>query len=152
MLLIYQSCDDKRKEAAPMPNKTALLKIILLYLLCFAYIWAMDMAEFVVFASDYHQFVIAEGVLKIIFYMAVILLVYFISQEKTGRIFDLILLFIPAAMFIFSRFAVFVLEYIGAGSFWDILKYIMLNGDTFAFVGAAILCGLILKYVNKKQY
>ena len=67
-----------------MPNKTALLKIILLYLLCFAYIWAMDMAEFVVFASDYHQFVIAEGVLKIIFYMAVILLVYFISQEKTG--------------------------------------------------------------------
>ena len=134
-----------------MPNRTALLKIILLYLLCFAYIWAMDMAEFVVFASDYHQFVIAEGVLKIIFYMAVILLVYSISRDKHNKIVDLLLLFIPAVIFIFSRFAVFVLEYIGAGSFWDILKYIMLNCDTFAFVGAAILCGLILKYVNKKQ-
>lgn len=134
-----------------MPNKTALLKIILLYLLCFAYIWAMDMAEFVVFASDYRQFVIAEGVLKIIFYMAVILLVYSISRDKHNKIIDLLLLFIPAVIFIFARFAVFVLEYIGAGSFWDILKYIMLNGDTFAFVGAAILCGLILKYLNKKQ-
>lgn len=134
-----------------MPNRTALLKIILLYLLCFAYIWAMDMAEFVVFASDYHQFVIAEGVLKIIFYMAVILLVYSISRDKHNKLFDLLLLFIPAVIFIFARFAVFVLEYIGAGSFWNILKYIMLNGDTFAFVGAAILCGLILKYVNKKQ-
>ena len=134
-----------------MPNKTALLKIILLYLLCFAYIWAMDMAEFVVFASDYHQFVIAEGVLKIIFYMAVILLVYSISRDKHNKIVDLLLLFIPAVIFIFARFAIFVLEYIGAGSFWNILKYIMLNGDTFTFVGAAILCGLILKYVNKKQ-
>ena len=135
-----------------MLNKTALIKIILLYLLCFAYIWAMDMAEFVEFASDYHQFVIAEGVLKIIFYMAVILLVYSISRDKHNKIVDLLLLFIPAVIFIFSRFAVFVLEYIGAGSFWDILKYIMLNGDTFAFVGAAILCGLLLKYLNKKQY
>lgn len=135
-----------------MPNKTALIKIILLYLLCFAYIWAMDMAEFVVFASDYHQFVIAEGVLKIIFYMAVILLVYSISRDKHNKLFDLLLLFIPAVIFIFARFAIFVLEYIGAGSFWNILKYIMLNGDTFAFVGAAILCGLILKYLNKKQY
>lgn len=135
-----------------MPNRTALLKIILLYLLCFAYIWAMDMAEFVVFASDYHQFVIAEGVLKIIFYMAVILLVYSISRDKHNKLFDLLLLFIPAVIFIFARFAIFVLEYIGAGSFWNILKYIMLNGDTFAFVGAAILCGLLLKYLNKKQY
>ncbi len=135
-----------------MPNKTALIKIILLYLLCFAYIWAMDMAEFVVFASDYHQFVIAEGVLKIIFYMAVILLVYSISRDKHNKIVDLLLLFIPAVIFIFARFAIFVLEYIGAGSFWNILKYIMLNGDTFAFVGAAILCGLLLKYLNKKQY
>lgn len=135
-----------------MPNKTALLKIILLYLLCFAYIWAMDMAEFVVFASDYHQFVIVEGVLKIIFYMAVILLVYSISRDKHNKLFDLLLLFIPAVIFIFARFAIFVLEYIGAGSFWNILKYIMLNGDTFAFVGAAILCGLLLKYLNKKQY
>lgn len=112
----------------------------------------MDMAEFVVFASDYHQFVIAEGVLKIIFYMAVILLVYSISRDKHNKLFDLLLLFIPAVIFIFARFAVFVLEYIGAGSFWNILKYIMLNGDTFAFVGAAILCGLLLKYLNKKQY
>lgn len=135
-----------------MPNRTALLKIILLYLLCFAYIWAMDMAEFVVFASDYHQFVIAEGVLKIIFYMAVILLVYSISRDKHNKIVDLLLLFIPAVIFIFARFAIFVLEYIGAGSFWNILKYIMLNCDTFAFVGAAILCGLLLKYLNKKQY
>lgn len=134
-----------------MPNRTALLKIILLYLLCFAYIWAMDMAEFVVFASDYHQFVIAEGVLKIIFYMAVILLVYSISRDKHNKIVDLLLLFIPAVIFIFARFAVFVLEYIGAGSFWDILKYIMLNGDTFAFVGAAILCGLICKYISRKR-
>ncbi len=79
--------------------------------------------------------------------MATIILSYFISRDERSKMVDIILLFIPAVIFIASAFILAVPNMVIGG----VLRDLALYSSIFLFAGVSILCSLIFRYVSRRK-
>ena len=131
-------------------KKIKLLKIILLYIVCFGYIWLSDILK--INTNQFNNYkIIINNSIQLLFYMIIIILICLLSQDKINKLIDTIFLFIPAMIFIFSRFIIIFNIHVYNNFFGEILRNLMLHNAIYSFVGISILSSIILKYIKKNS-